>query len=38
MSSWIVWTIVGVVLSVIDKRLLLLGAIVFGIGLAFKWW
>lgn len=36
--AWGVWIVVAIVLSFIDKRLLLLGAIIFGIGLALKWW
>jgi hypothetical protein len=36
--SWLIWIIIGAVLAVIDKRLLLLGAIIFGIGLGLKWW
>ena len=33
-----IWIVVSVVLALIDKRLLLLGAIIFGIGLGLKWW
>ena len=36
--NWLVWIVVAIVLSLIDKRLLLLGAIIFGIGLGLKWW
>ena len=35
---WAIWLVVGVVLSLIDKRLLLVGAVVFGIGLGLGWW
>lgn len=34
--AWSIWIAVAIVLSFIDKRLLLLGAIVFGIGSWFK--
>jgi len=33
-----IWIAVAVVLALIDKRLLLLGAIIFGVGLGLKWW
>ena len=36
--SWVIWIAVAVVLALIDKRLLLIGAIIFGIGLGLKWW
>lgn len=36
--AWGIWIVIAVVLSFIDKRLLLLGAIIFGIGLGLKWW
>jgi hypothetical protein len=36
--SWVIWIAVAVVLTLIDKRLLLIGAIIFGIGLGLKWW
>lgn len=36
--NWLIWIVVAVVLALIDKRLLLLGAIIFGIGLGLKWW
>lgn len=36
--AWAIWLVVGVVLSLIDKRLLLVGAVVFGIGLGLGWW
>ena len=36
--SWVIWIAVGTVLALTDKRLLLLGAIVFGVGLGLKWW
>lgn len=35
---WGIWIVVAVVLSLIDKRLLLIGAIIFGIGLGLNWW
>ena len=36
--SWCVWIAIAVVISFIDKRLLVIAAIVFGIGLGLKWW
>ena len=36
--AWAIWLVVGVVLSLIDKRLLLVGAVVFGIWLGLGWW
>lgn len=36
--SWGVWIVVAIVLSLVDKRLVLLGAIIFGIGLGLNWW
>ncbi len=36
--SWGIWIAIGIVLAFIDKRLLLLGAIIFGIGLGLGWW
>lgn len=36
--SWIIWIVIGTVLALINKRLLVVAAIVFGIGLALKWW
>lgn len=35
---WGIWIVVAVVPSLIDKRLLLIGAIIFGIGLGLNWW
>ena len=36
--AWVIWLAIGAVLSLIDKRLLLLGAVVFGVGLGLGWW
>lgn len=36
--SWGIWLVIAVVLSFINKRLLLLAAIIFGIGLGLNWW
>jgi len=36
--AWGIWIVIAIALSFIDKRLLLLGAIIFGIGLGLKWW
>ncbi len=38
MSSWLAWLGIGAVLFLIDKRLALLGATIFGIGLGLGWW
>lgn len=35
---WGIWIAIAVVLALADKRLLLLGAIIFGLGLDLKWW
>ena len=35
---WLVWLAIGTVLLLIDKRLALLGAAIFGIGLGLGWW
>ena len=36
--SWVIWIAIAIILALIDKRLLLIGAIIFGIGLGLKWW
>ena len=36
--AWGIWIVVAIVLSLVDKRLLLLGAIIFSIGLGLNWW
>lgn len=38
MGVWLVWLAIGTVLLLIDKRLALLGAAIFGIGLGLGWW
>jgi hypothetical protein len=35
---WGIWAVIAVILTIIDKRLLLPAAIIFGIGLGLKWW
>jgi hypothetical protein len=36
--SWGIWLVIAVVLTFINKRLLLPAAIIFGIGLGLNWW
>lgn len=36
--AWGIWIVVGIVLALVDKRLLLPAAIIFGLGLGLKWW
>ena len=36
--SWVIWIAIAIILALIDKRLLLIGAIIFGLGLGLKWW
>jgi hypothetical protein len=35
---WGIWAVIAVILTIIDKRLLLPAAIIFGIGIGLKWW
>ena len=36
--AWAIWIVVWTALTLVDKRLGLVGAIIFGIGLGLGWW
>ena len=36
--TWGIWIVIAIVLALVDKRLLLLAAIIFGVGLGLNWW